>query len=288
MITQRDKRISPSYHPFIQNLIRYRFLYILILPALLYFILFSYLPMYGIVIAFQDYKPHLGIEGMFSKAKWVGFQNFIDFFSSYYFTRLMRNTLSISFLKIIFGFPAPIILAILFNEMRSLRLKKTVQTISYLPHFMSWVILAMISPWYIFLMRNFFSGVPISMEEAAELDGCNDIQILFKIILPVSLPVLATIGLFYAVGQWNSWFAPSLYLRSKEQWPMQLIVRDLLTVFDWSKADNVYNMEQLLLNLPTDNVKKAAVFVTTIPVMIFYPFAQKYFVTGLVAGSIKG
>jgi putative aldouronate transport system permease protein len=152
----------------------------------------------------------------------------------------------------------------------------------------SCVLAGLVSPWYVFLMRNFFFEIPDSIEEAAQLDGCNEAQILLRVLLPISMPVLATIGLFYVVGQWNSWFTPSLYLRSKEQWPLQLGVKDLLTNFDWSKSDNVQNMEQLLKNLPTENVKKAAVFITSIPVLLFYPFAQKYFVTGLVMGSVKG
>lgn len=127
---------------FFSNLVRYRFLYILMVPGLLYYVIFHYITKYGIVIAFQDYNVYSGLEGMFSKAKWVGLKNFTDFFSSYYFTRLMVNTLKISFLKILFGFPAPIILALMFNELSCIHLKKAMQTISYLPNFLSWVILA--------------------------------------------------------------------------------------------------------------------------------------------------
>jgi putative aldouronate transport system permease protein len=98
--------------------------------------------MYGVVIAFQDYKPHLGVEGMFSKATWVGLKQFKNFISSFYFKRLMTNTVRISLLKILFGFPAPIILALFLNEIRNFKFKKIVQTVSYLPHFLSWVILS--------------------------------------------------------------------------------------------------------------------------------------------------
>lgn len=127
---------------FIHNIIRYKFLYLLILPTIVLFLIFNYFPMYGVVIAFQDYKPHLGVEGMFSKATWVGLKQFKNFISSFYFKRLMINTVRISLLKILFGFPAPIILALFLNEIRNLKFKKIVQTVSYLPHFLSWVILS--------------------------------------------------------------------------------------------------------------------------------------------------
>lgn len=139
-LTQSKKKRNSN--GFISNINKYKFLYLLILPAIIIFIIYSYFPMYGIVIAFQDYKPHLGIEGMFSKATWVGFKHFKNFISSFYFNRLMINTLRISLLKILFGFPAPIILALFLNEVRCAKFKKITQTISYLPHFLSWVILS--------------------------------------------------------------------------------------------------------------------------------------------------
>jgi putative aldouronate transport system permease protein len=145
----KDVRISTAGHPapgrkrgLWFNLVRYRFLYLLILPALLVYLVYSYIPMYGVIIAFQDYKPHLGLEGMFAKARWVGLKHFRTFIDSFYFGRLMTNTLRISLLKLLFGFPAPVILALFLNEIRQLRYKKLVQTVSYLPHFLSWVVLS--------------------------------------------------------------------------------------------------------------------------------------------------
>jgi ABC-type polysaccharide transport system, permease component len=118
-----------------------RLYYLLIIPGLLFFIIFKYVPMYGIVIAFKDVMPFDGVKEMLS-APWVGFKHFLTFISSYYFPQLMRNTLVISLLKIIFGFPAPIIFALLLNEVKNLMLKRTIQTISYMPHFISLVVLA--------------------------------------------------------------------------------------------------------------------------------------------------
>ncbi len=124
-----------------RKVFRYRFYYLLALPGLLYLLIFKYAPMFGLVIAFKDYDPYSGVAGIFS-APWVGLTNFAKFFDSYYFGRIMSNTLVISFLKLLFGFPAPIVFALLINEVRGKYFKKTVQTISYIPHFISWVIVA--------------------------------------------------------------------------------------------------------------------------------------------------
>ena len=109
----------------------------MLIPVLLYYICFCYIPMGGIVIAFKDYKLMKGIVG----SPWVGVDNFIELFTTPSFYEILGNTLWISILRLLFGFPAPILLALLLNEVRSARYKKTVQTISYLPHFLSWVIL---------------------------------------------------------------------------------------------------------------------------------------------------
>ena len=116
-----------------------RLIYIMMLPGLLYYLIFHYLPMIGIIIAFKDYKPYWGLKGIFT-SEWVGLKHFNKFFRSMYFGRLLKNTLLISIYGLIFGFPLPIILALFINELKSLRFKKTVQTISYLPHFLSAVI----------------------------------------------------------------------------------------------------------------------------------------------------
>ncbi|MDD9266875.1 ABC transporter permease [Paenibacillus sp. GCM10023248] len=117
---------------------RNRAIYLMVLPVALYFFIFKYFPMYGAVIAFKDFSPAKGIWG----SDWVGFEHFKDFFQSYYFFRVLRNTFLISFYNLVFGFPAPIILAILLNEIRQKLFKSIVQTISYLPHFISIVVIS--------------------------------------------------------------------------------------------------------------------------------------------------
>ncbi len=116
---------------------RNKMIYLMVSPVVLYYIIFQYGPMYGLQIAFKDYSPTLGFLG----SPWVGFQHFIDFFNSYYFWRLLRNTLLLSLYSLIFAFPAGIILALLLNEVKSKVFKRSVQTITYMPHFVSLVVI---------------------------------------------------------------------------------------------------------------------------------------------------
>ncbi|MDR6723155.1 putative aldouronate transport system permease protein [Paenibacillus amylolyticus] len=120
-----------------KELVRNRYVYLMLLPVVAYYLIFSYGPMYGLLLAFQEsYSP---VKGIMS-GEWVGFDNFTMFFESYYFWRLIKNTLILSFYSIVFGFPAPIILALLLNEVRKKWFRSTVQTVSYMPHFISVVV----------------------------------------------------------------------------------------------------------------------------------------------------
>jgi putative aldouronate transport system permease protein len=114
-----------------------KLLYVMLLPVLLYYVIFHYGPMYGAIIAFKDFSPRLGIWG----SDWVGFEHFQAFFTGPYFWRTIKNTVLISFYQLLFGFPAPIMLALLLNEVRHAVFKRTVQTITYMPHFISLVVI---------------------------------------------------------------------------------------------------------------------------------------------------
>ena len=120
-----------------KNFVRYRYIYLMLLPVVVYYAVFCYGPMSGIVIAFQNFKPALGVSG----SKWVGWKHFVDFLTGPYAWRLIRNTLMINILQIIFAFPVPIIVALLINEINCKGYKKAVQTISYMPHFISLVVM---------------------------------------------------------------------------------------------------------------------------------------------------
>lgn len=125
----------------IRELSKYKLLYLLLLPGFLYLLIWHYIPLMGSFIAFKDVPPYAGLSGMF-EARWVGFKHFNIFFSSRYFLNILLNTVIISFYKIVFGFPVPIILALMLNEVKNARFKKVTQTISYLPHFISMVVVA--------------------------------------------------------------------------------------------------------------------------------------------------
>jgi len=120
-----------------RDLVQNKAIYLMVLPVVLYYFIFKYLPMYGSIIAFKDYSIPKGIWG----SPWVGFKNFEDFFDSIYFWRVLRNTLLLSVYQLVFGFPAPILLAILLNEIRRKLFKSVVQTVTYLPHFVSLVVI---------------------------------------------------------------------------------------------------------------------------------------------------
>lgn len=120
------------------RVLRYRWLYLLLLPGVVYFLLFKYLPMFGLSIAFQDYLPFLGVTG----SPWVGFKHFEALFQSPDFPRLMANTLILAGLNVVFVFPAPIIVALMLNELRINFVKRGVQSLIYIPHFLSWAIVA--------------------------------------------------------------------------------------------------------------------------------------------------
>ena len=136
-VTVYSNRQESIKYVFKRRILKNWRLYIFVLPAVLYYILFKYRPIYGIILAFKDYKASLGIWG----SKWVGFEHFIRLFSSYWFPVIMKNTLTLSVLGLIVGFPFPIILALSLNEVKNSKFRKFVQTVTYAPHFISTMVL---------------------------------------------------------------------------------------------------------------------------------------------------
>ena len=187
------RKIKIRKPTFFTNVRKYRLLYLMFLPAFAYYMLFHYIPMYGIVISFQNYDPLSGVKRILVKPNWVGLKNFTDFFSSYYFWRLLRNTFLISFYKLLAGFPAPLILALLLNEVRHVKFKKTVQTITYLPHFLSWVILG----------GMIYSILSLSGPVNTVLAGMNIPRRLFLTDRSLFRGILVTSAVWQGVG-WGS------------------------------------------------------------------------------------
>lgn len=151
----------------------------------------------------------------------------------------------------------------------------------------SMVIPGLISTWNMLVMRNFFMAIPSSLEEAAIIDGANDVQILTRVVLPLSKASIATIALFYAVGHWNSWFDAMIYINDGSKLPMQNILRNIIASTTLSDLD-LQSMNEMISRPPTQAVRSATIIVTILPILFVYPFVQKYFVKGVMVGSVKG
>ncbi len=155
-----------------------------------------------------------------------------------------------------------------------------------------WVLVLpmVMSAWNVLIFKQFFEGIPKELEEAAEVDGVNDIQLFYKIIIPMSMPVIAAISLFTMVGHWNSWFDASIYIdrTHKELWPLQLF-----TKVSFESPDSLSNGGlDFLINgggaVNTISMQMALTIVTMLPILIVYPFFQKYFTKGVYMGAVKG
>lgn len=140
-----------------------------------------------------------------------------------------------------------------------------------------------VGTWYLIIMRNYFFTIPSELEESARIDGAGDLLILVRIIVPTSMPVIATITLFYAVFYWNSFFTGVMYISDFSKWPLQLFLRAML--FE-NEADTLTGGENpALLGMP---IKMATIIASALPVMAAYPFFQRYFVKGVLIGAVKG
>ena len=173
-----------------------------------------------------------------------------------------------------------------FLQLRNLGLYNT---------FWVFVIPGLVNVWNIFVMKRFFQDIPDSLRESARIDGATHMQTLVKIILPLSLPMLASLGLFTAVGHWNDWFSGAFYVQTNDLMPVQTYLQKLLTANNISmvKTNNALNAEAAFRESQTarmtaTSVKMAAVMVGTLPILCVYPFLQKYFVKGMLTGSVKG
>lgn len=147
-----------------------------------------------------------------------------------------------------------------------------------------------ISTYNLVVMRSFFEGIPIDLEEAAFIDGANEIVIFWKIMLPLSKAALATVGLFYGVYMWNSWFNSMLYLQSADKYPLQFIIRQIIMQNQMAAELAAMGDTSMMTAQTTNSVslKYATLFLSILPMLAVYPFIQKYFVKGVMVGSVKG
>ncbi len=235
-----------------QNIKKHKSLYLMIIPIVLYYLVFCYYPMYGAQIAFRDYSPKKGIVG----SPWAGFRHFRDFFNSVFFGRLIRNTLSINLKNLVFGFPAPIIFALLLNEMRWMKCKRVIQTVSYMPHFISTVVISgmvlqftatdgfitqimtlfgypkqnlMLNPsmfqpiyvisdiwqgvgWGSIIYISAVAGINSELYEAARMDGANRFKQMLHVTLPGILPTIITMFVMRVGNMMNLGFEKIILL----------------------------------------------------------------------------
>lgn len=145
----------------------------------------------------------------------------------------------------------------------------------------SLIIPSMMAAYYVFLLRNYFLSLPVSLAEAAELDGAGHFTVLFRIYMPLSVPVIVTVAMYMVVLQWNNYVGPMLYIESVDKYPLQLTLQKLL--------DNVENMVSAGNNeiIPTESLKMAAIVISTVPVLCVYPFVQRFFINGMMIGGVK-
>ncbi|TBL74598.1 carbohydrate ABC transporter permease [Paenibacillus thalictri] len=139
-----------------------------------------------------------------------------------------------------------------------------------------------IAPFHLIVLRSFFQNIPVELEESSRIDGCGELRLFWQIILPLSLPAIATFTLFYAVQNWNSYFNAVMYLNDATKWPLQVFLRQMM-----NEANNsLENMTTEFQYSPA--VKMAAIVLTALPLLVVYPFLQKYFNKGMLMGSVKG
>jgi putative aldouronate transport system permease protein len=146
---------------------------------------------------------------------------------------------------------------------------------------------AAVNPFNMIIIKNYFQGIPVELEEASRIDGCNDGQIFIKIILPLSKPVLASVSLFYAVTHWNSYFNAMMYISDRNKEVIQIVLRRI--IFLTSAVATESGLDWGAFGMPPEKaVKMATTVVATVPMLLVYPFIQKYFTQGVMVGSVKG
>ncbi|MFI2857276.1 carbohydrate ABC transporter permease [Paenibacillus sp. JSM ZJ436] len=142
-----------------------------------------------------------------------------------------------------------------------------------------------ISAFYLIILKNFFQQIPDGLEESAKIDGANDLVVLVRIVLPLSLPAMATFALFYAVSHWNMYFQAILYISDNTKWPIQVLLRQIV-ILSQSSVGSSSSLDETVL--PPQSIKMAVIVFATIPIMLVYPFLQKHFAKGVMLGSVKG
>lgn len=152
----------------------------------------------------------------------------------------------------------------------------------------SLMIPGLISAFNLIIMKNFFQQIPEELVESARIDGCHEIGTLFRIVIPLSMPAIATFSLFYAVGHWNSFFQAILYINDSKLWPIQVWLRQIVILAQGSGIGDSSQLDSEFAIPPVPVIKMTVIVVSTVPILIVYPFLQKHFAKGVLLGSVKG
>jgi len=164
----------------------------------------------------------------------------------------------------------------------------TIKNLHLINHYAVMILPVAVNTFFLIVLINHFRSIPASLEESAKIDGANDIYVLFRVVVPISKPTIAAITLFYAVARWNEWYHAMLFLTDTKKYPMQLFLRNMLADVTKMTRDDIgaSMMSQLVHSYP-DGLKMASVIITMVPIMLVYPYLQKYFAAGVTLGAIK-
>lgn len=141
-----------------------------------------------------------------------------------------------------------------------------------------------ISAFNLIVLKNFFQQIPDGLEESARIDGCSDVGVLFRIVLPLSMPAMATFGMFYAVTNWNQFFSAVMYINDSDKWPVQVLLREIVIMAQSRIGDTSFDEAQI----QPLTIRMAVIVFATLPILVVYPFLQKHFAKGVMLGSVKG
>ena len=160
-----------------------------------------------------------------------------------------------------------------------------VKSLGLLDSYWALILPLAINPFYLVIVKNFFQELPEELQEAATIDGCSELGVFWRIILPLSKPILATMALFYAVGIWNDFMSPLLYIDDARKWTLQMFVRQVTISSDLNSTTGIYDPNYAP---PEQGIKFTVIVLATLPILLLYPFLQKHFAKGVLIGSVKG